>query len=115
METTKRKFYFMRFCIMFPLVILGIFGVSAIVMLLWNWIMPAISPLSSITYWQAMGLLVLSRILFGGCKFRQHHREAHRHFANHAPFKAKFMEMNDDERQQFKNQWKQRCCKHPTL
>lgn len=99
---------------MFPLVIIGIFGVSAVVMLLWNWIIPAISPLTAVTYWQAMGLLVLSRILFGGFRFGRHHKAAHRHFEKHAPFKDKLMDMNDEERQQFKNQWKQRCCKTQT-
>jgi hypothetical protein len=99
---------------MFPLVIIGIFGISALVMLLWNWIIPTISPLTTVTYWQAMGLLVLSRILFGRFRFGRHHKAAHRHFEKHAPFKDKLMNMNDEERQQFKNQWKQRCCKPPT-
>jgi len=111
MDTTKRHFCITRFCIKVPLVIVGIFAISGIVMLLWNWIIPAISPLTTITYWQAMGLFLLCRILFGG--FHQHHRAAHRHIANHVPFSDKFMDMNDDERQQFKNQWKQRCCKTP--
>jgi lipopolysaccharide export LptBFGC system permease protein LptF len=97
---------------MFPLLIIGLFGVSAIVMLLWNWLIPSISQFSPLTYWQAMGLFVLSRILFGGFSFRHHHNAARRHF-DAMPFKAKFMNMSDDERQQFKSQWKQRCCKTP--
>jgi len=98
---------------MFPVIVAGVFAISAVVMLLWNWILPAISPLKEITYWQAMGLFVLSRILFGGFRFgfRRHQQSVHRHFGEHAPFKDKFMEMTDEERQQFKNQWKQRCCK----
>jgi hypothetical protein len=36
-----------------------------IVMLLWNWLMPEIFGLKSVTYWQAWGLLALSCILFG--------------------------------------------------
>ena len=36
------------------------------VMALWNWLMPPIFGLHTITYWQAYGLLILSKILFGG-------------------------------------------------
>ena len=37
-----------------------------IVMHLWNWLMPAIFGLKIITFWQAIGLLILARILVGG-------------------------------------------------
>jgi hypothetical protein len=37
-----------------------------IVMLLWNWLMPALFGLKLITFWQAVGLLILARILVGG-------------------------------------------------
>jgi hypothetical protein len=37
-----------------------------IVMHLWNWLMPAIFGLKAITFWQAIGLLILARILVGG-------------------------------------------------
>jgi chromate transport protein ChrA len=37
-----------------------------VVMSLWNWLVPAIFGLRSITFWQAFGLLILSKILFGG-------------------------------------------------
>jgi hypothetical protein len=36
------------------------------VMALWNAVIPAVFGLPSIGFWQALGLLVLSRILFGG-------------------------------------------------
>jgi hypothetical protein len=39
---------------------------SFVVMWLWNWLMPAIFGLHTISFWQALGLLVLSKILFGG-------------------------------------------------
>ena len=38
---------------------------SIVVMSLWNWLMPAIFGSRLITFWQALGLLVLARILFG--------------------------------------------------
>ena len=37
-----------------------------VVMHLWNWLMPAIFGLKMITFWQAIGLLILARILVGG-------------------------------------------------
>ncbi|MGA3040094.1 MAG: hypothetical protein ABSF54_04800 [Bryobacteraceae bacterium] len=37
-----------------------------IVMSLWNWLAPAVFNVRTITFWQALGLLVLSRILVGG-------------------------------------------------
>ena len=43
---------------------------SFIVMSLWNWLMPTLFGLRLITYWQAMGLLIISKILFGGFRGR---------------------------------------------
>ena len=37
-----------------------------VVMWLWNWLMPAIFGLHAVSYWQALGLLVLSKLFFGG-------------------------------------------------
>lgn len=56
----RRKFFFA------PLAILGLALFSWITMLLWNVLMPAIFNFSIITFWQALGLLVLARLLFGG-------------------------------------------------
>ncbi|MGP0097071.1 MAG: hypothetical protein ACLPHI_08540 [Terriglobales bacterium] len=37
-----------------------------VVMRLWNWLMPALFGWHVINFWQALGILVLSKILFGG-------------------------------------------------
>ena len=37
-----------------------------VVMWLWNWLMPVIFGLHAVSFWQALGILVLSRILLGG-------------------------------------------------
>jgi hypothetical protein len=37
-----------------------------IVRLLWNWLLPPLFGWAQITFWQALGILVLCRILFGG-------------------------------------------------
>ncbi len=55
-----RRFYFYA---PFILIALGVFGAAT--MLLWNAIMPLLFNLPIITFWQAVGLLVLSRLLFG--------------------------------------------------
>ena len=35
-------------------------------MWLWNWLIPDIFGLMPITYWQAIGLLVMAKLIFGG-------------------------------------------------
>ena len=37
-----------------------------IIMSLWNWLMPDLFGLTTITYWQAVGLFILAKIIFGG-------------------------------------------------
>jgi len=53
-----------------PLAVLGValfvFVGGEIVRLLWNWLVPDLFGWRPITFWQALGLLVLCRILFGG-------------------------------------------------
>ena len=44
---------------------------------LWNWLMPDIFGLRQITYWQAFGLLVLAKLLFG--RFSHHDHDRHDH------------------------------------
>lgn len=57
-----------------PLAILGFVAFIAIggeiVRLLWNWLLPALFGWREIGFWQAVALLALCRILFGGHGFR---------------------------------------------
>ena len=46
--------------------LLFIFLGGIVVQWLWNWLMPGIFGLRALTFWEALGLLALSRILFGG-------------------------------------------------
>ncbi len=41
-----------------------------IVMRLWNWLTPALFGWHLITFWQAVGILILSKILLGGFRGR---------------------------------------------
>jgi hypothetical protein len=47
--------------------------ICAAVMSLWNAVLPDLLGWHLISFWQALGLLVLSRILFGGWRGRSHH------------------------------------------
>src|SRR6266567_3621415 len=53
-----------------PLTILGVLVFVVIggelVMHLWNWLLPPLFGWREITFWQALGILLLCRILFGG-------------------------------------------------
>ena len=69
-ERMMRMSKLTRLMIIAPLAILGIVIFSwiggGLVMLLWNWLAPALFGLPEVTFWQALGLLALCRILFGG-------------------------------------------------
>ncbi|MDC6387760.1 hypothetical protein PP182_03650 [Maribacter sp. PR1] len=52
----------------FFFILLGIaiaFLVGYIVMRLWNWLMPHLFGLPQVTYWEAVGVLILAKIIFG--------------------------------------------------
>jgi hypothetical protein len=76
-----------------------------VVMLLWNWLLPAIFGWKLITFWQALGLLALCRILFGGNGGQRAHR-----------CKSKFStdesgkQMTPEEREKFRQSWRSRFC-----
>ena len=59
-----------RIILIAPLAILGMLLFIAIggeiVMQLWNWLLPPLFGWRLITFWQAVGILALCRILFGG-------------------------------------------------
>ncbi|MDR3302352.1 MAG: hypothetical protein LBT01_07485 [Spirochaetaceae bacterium] len=81
-------------------------GFAALVMVLWNGLLPELFGLPPLNYWQALGILALCRILFsgiGGGFFGR--RRAHPHFflggAHHNPLREKWMNMSDEERKAF--------------
>ncbi|MFZ1080322.1 MAG: hypothetical protein WAO19_00175 [Candidatus Kryptoniota bacterium] len=49
-----------------PFVLLFLAIGSYVLMLLWNLLLPVIFGIKMISFWQAVGLLILSKILFGG-------------------------------------------------
>jgi len=62
---------FTRVLMMVGIGIVAIAVFSFVTMELWNWLMPALFGLRAITWVQALGLLVLCRLLFGGFRGRQ--------------------------------------------
>ena len=79
-----------------PFVVLFVAVFGFVVMGLWNWLMPGIFGLKPIGYWQAWGLIILGRILFGG--FRMGERGGHwRH-----RMRERWDQMTPEEREKFR-------------
>jgi len=78
-----------------------------VVMSLWNAILPAVLGVKAISFIQALGILLLSKILFGSFKGgfgrRRHHKETW------MAMQQKFASMNPEEREKFKAEWRNRC------
>ncbi len=86
---------------------LGIFAVAAfgwITMLLWNWLMPALfdGAVATISYWQAMGILVLSKILFSGFGGGK----GHGHGCGGSHHCGKGHDKDDDDSNKCRSHWK---------
>ena len=64
---------------------------------LWNWLMPAVFGLRTITFLQALGLLVLSKILFGG--FHRHGSGRHGWRRN---MEERWSQMTPEERERLR-------------
>ncbi|HLO92319.1 MAG: hypothetical protein ACM3ME_00225 [Chloroflexota bacterium] len=77
-----------------PLILLAIAVFGFVTMHLWNYVMPAVFSLPAITFLQAICLLVLSRILFGG------HFRGHRH-THMNQLRNKVASMTPEERENF--------------
>jgi hypothetical protein len=63
----------MRVARVFKCVALGVLAATLftfVVRGLWNWLMPGLFGWHLITFWQALGILILSKILFGGFRGR---------------------------------------------
>lgn len=79
------------------IVVVSAFSVA--VMLLWNWLIPVIFGLAVINFWQALGLLLLARILFGGFGPG---KPGHAAFGRHQnAIREKWINMSPEERNEF--------------
>ncbi len=86
------------------LAIAAFFVFGWVVMLLWNAVLPPATGWHAITYWQAVGLLVLSKILFGGFRGgpRGDRRWRRRMF-------ERWEQMTPEEREKFREGMRSRC------
>ena len=101
MRRKRREIYFIPF-----FAIAGLALLSLIVMWLWNAVVTDVFNAKAISFWQAAGLLLLSKILFfsfrggppGGWRKR-----GSQHWRN------KLMNMTPEERERVKDEWERRC------
>jgi hypothetical protein len=97
----KRKWFLMA-----PAAIIGMVAFIAIggeiVRLLWNWLLPGLFGWRLITFWQAVGLLALCRILFGGISGRGFRPGRRR-------MNGRWQAMTPEEREKFREHVRSRC------
>jgi hypothetical protein len=95
-----RRRYRGLFFLFVPLLIAAL---GAAVMALWNAILPEVVGAKPLSYWQALGLLLLSRILFGGFRFG----------GGGPPWKGRrrgrWANLSEEERARMKEAWRKRC------
>lgn len=111
----------MRWAFIAPLAIVGIVVFLAIggevVKLLWNGLLPQLFGWPAVTFWQALGLLALCRILVGGFGLRGGGprygggARFRRRFADRIAerFAERWQEMTPEEREHFRQRVRERC------
>ena len=92
-----------RLLLFVPLVLAGLAVFTFVVMSLWNWLIPAIVGWQTITFWQALGLLVLCKILFGGFHGGRPSRHSRRGMME------RWESMTPEERERFREGMRGRC------
>jgi hypothetical protein len=88
--------------------IIGMLIFGAVVMELWNILVPEIFHGPAVTFWQALGLLLLSHILLRGWG-PWRHANGWRHDRWKHRFEEKLSAMSPEERDKFKEEWRRRC------
>lgn len=96
----RRRFFFPLFFLVAFLALTGA------VYWLWNTVLAAVVPVKTVTYWQAMGLLVLSKILLGGFRFGP--RVGGPPYGSPVNWRQRWRNMTDEERAKFRSEWKRR-------
>jgi hypothetical protein len=76
---------------------------SFVVMGLWNWLVPGVFGGHTITFWQALGLLILSKVLFGGFRGRPGPMHWRQRIAN------RWEQMTPEEREKFRQGMREGC------
>ena len=92
-----KKHWGVRVLKVVSIVVVAIAVFGFVTMGLWNWLMPALFGLKTIGYWQAVGLLVLGKILFGGFRGGWGGRPGWRH-----RMAERWEHMTPEEREKFR-------------
>lgn len=82
-------------------------GFGSAVLHLWNWLMPSLFGFHAITFWQAVGLLALSWVLFGGWR-GFHGRPGWGGHWRHRMME-RWEQMTPEEREKFREGMRGRC------
>jgi hypothetical protein len=80
---------------------------GGITMLLWNWLTPTLFGLPAVSFWQAIGLLALCRILFGGFGLGGGHRSNSRRWTGRR-MRERWEQMTPEERDRFRETFRGR-------
>jgi hypothetical protein len=84
--------------------ILGVALLGLVVMSLWNSLMPALFGWHTVTFWQAIGLLLLCKILFGGFRGRPGPYRGWR-----GRMRERWESMTPEQREKFRQGMQSRC------
>ena len=95
----KTMYYHRRKILFVPLAIAGLALFAWVTMLLWNELLPSILNVAVISFWQAAGLLILARLLFGGMHSNWK-RPWNRNYMDHE-LRNKIKNMSPVERKEF--------------
>lgn len=79
-----------------------------VVMSLWNWLMPGLFGWKTLTFWQALGLLLLTRILFGGVGRGMARPGRHGGGPWRGGMAFRWSRMSDEEREAFRRKMQDR-------
>ncbi len=88
------------------LAVLATAALSAVVMYLWNTILSPVVGVATITIWQALGLFILSRILFG--RFGGGWGGRGKHHKRKKAWREKWQSMSDEEKAAVKARWREK-------
>jgi hypothetical protein len=92
-------------------ILIGIAAIALftfVVMSLWNAILVPVIHVSAVSFWQAAGILLLSKILFGGFRGGGRRFGGPRFQMRH-DMKEKWQNMTPEEKEKMKQEWRQRC------
>jgi hypothetical protein len=96
------KHFWLRVIFIPIVVVAGIFVLGSALMLLWNALMPSLFGIPTIGFWQAIGIFILAKILFGGFHGRHCHCRSHGHAWK---FREKWRNLTPEEREKMKSEW----------